>query len=120
MKLFLNVKHFKGKALAIDPEKGGKTYVPRSIGLDSNWFGGRVKKLVEVEPGLLYCLDRNTTEVIGIYIPDIEKVGYGNLKEIAKMQGHNVPAVIKKEDLLALFGIMPKVVIADEEKGQEG
>ena len=118
MKLFLNVNHFKGKALAIDPEKGGKTHVPRSLGLDSNWFGGRVKKLVEVEPGLLYCLDRNTTEVIGIYIPDIEKVGYGNLKEIAKMQGHNVPAVIKKEDLLELLGVTkPKVVNPSEEEG---
>jgi hypothetical protein len=105
LKFLLNVKEFKGKKLAIDTKKGCKIIFPSMLGFDKSWYGGRVQRLAEIEPGVCLCLDRHTMDAIDVLITDVEALEYFTLKEVAKLQGHNIPGNIKKEEILALFGI---------------
>ena len=102
--LLLNVKEFKGKPLSIDAKKGCKIIFPSTLGFDRSWYGGRVKRLAEIEPGVCICMDRDMN-CIDVLITDVEKLDYYNLKEIAKVKGYGFPGNAKKDELLALFGI---------------
>ena len=105
MSYVLGVGSFKGKSLALVAGEVEAMVTPSMLGLGDDFYGGSVKQMAKVEPGVYYCIDKNTQLPKDVYISDLRELKYGTLREVARIKGIKFPHVIKKEDLLDLMGI---------------
>lgn len=121
MSYVLGVSSFKGKELALVAGEVEAMVTPSMLGLGDDFYGGSVKQMAKIEPGVYYCIDKNTQLPKDVYISDLEALRYDSLREVAKIKGVKFPHVIKKVDLLELMGIKQEepVVIAPPKVEEE-
>lgn len=121
MSYVLGVSSFKGKSLALVAGEVEAMVTPSMLGLGDDFYGGSVKQMAKVEPGVYYCIDKNTQLPKDVYISDLEELKYDSLREVAKIKKIKHPHVIKKVDLLELMGIKKEepVVVAPSKVEEE-
>ena len=105
----LNSKTFRGKPLDLAAEKKVELTTTKSIGLEDTFYGGRVNVLAKVGEGLFYCMENNIP--IDVYVSDVTLLAYNNLREVARMKGHDTGNAKQAEILSTYFDI------ETEEKG---
>ena len=121
MSYVLGVGSFKGKELALVAGEVEAMVTPSMLGLGDDFYGGSVKQMARIEPGVYYCIDRNNLLPKDVYISDLRELKYDSLREVAKIKGIKFPHVIKKVDLLELMGVKKEepVVIAPPKVEEE-
>ena len=74
MSYVLGVSSFKGKSLALVAGEVEAMVTPSMLGLGDDFYGGSVKQMAKVEPGVYYCIDKNTQLPKDVYISDLREL----------------------------------------------
>lgn len=99
----LNTLVFKGKPLSLANEKNVEIVKPETVGLKDTFYGGRVKNLAKVGEGLYFCMEDH--KPIDVLVSDVTVLNYNNLREVARLKGHDTGNAKQAEILSTYFDI---------------
>jgi len=94
---------------------------PKQLGLDENWYGGRVTKLAQVKDSALLILANDSNETIdtGVDSERIRELEPIELKQVMKLLGVKFDGKIgNKETLLSILdnatGVTPEPKVTED------